>query len=149
MLIITTNEKLSSRSPFQSLECVSKVEKAKCDMVQGQCWCYVEEGVLPSSACGYPDGYSGEYYSISYALPWTEESSPWTILTHFGKVPFQPKCGWGGCKTDGLHNACYAYRGCVGTYLAPNFSDKQRWERRGQSVGGDGTFVRCKDIEGK
>ena len=118
-------------------------------MVQGQCWCYVEEGVLPSSACGYPDGYSGEYYSISYALPWTEESSPWTILTHFGKVPFQPKCGWGGCKTDGLHNACYAYRGCVGTYLAPNFSDKQRWERRGQSVGGDGTFVRCKDIEGK
>ena len=112
--IIASNEIFSSKLHFQFLECVSKVEKAKCDMVQGQCWCYVGEGVLPSSACGYPDGYSGEYYSIADALPWTKEISPWTILTHFGKVPHS-KCGFGGCNSDGLHNACYEYLGCVGT----------------------------------
>jgi len=129
-------------------ECVSKVEKAKCDLIKGQCWCYFEEGVLPSSICGYPDGYSGEYYSLADAFPWTKEFSPWNIMTTFGKVPWERHCGYGSCNGNGAGNVCFAYRGCWGNFFPAHITNQSRWERRGHGGPlGDGGFVRCKDIE--
>ena len=61
--------------------------------MQGQCWCYFKEGVIPSRVCGYPDGYSGEYHSLANSIPWTKEMSPWNIMTTFGKVPWERHVG--------------------------------------------------------
>ena len=107
-------------------------------------------GVLPSSICGYPDGYSGEYYSLADAFPWTKEFSPWNIMTTFGKVPWERHCGYGSCNGGGAGNVCYAYRGCWGNKFPAHITNQSRWERRGHGGPlGDGGFVRCKDVEGK
>ena len=148
--IIASNEIFSSKLHFQFLECVSKVEKAKCEMIKGQCWCYFEEGVLASSICGYPDGYSGEYYSLADSFPWTKEFSPWNIMTTFGKVPWERHCGYGSCNGGGAGNVCFAYRGCWGNFFPAHITNQSLWKRTGHGGPlGDGGFVRCKDVEGK
>jgi len=128
-------------------ECKSKVEKANCKMVEGQCWCFHEGGISGSSVCGYPDGYSGEYFSIAT----DSKPSPHTIINAFGKTPNPQHCNLDtktGCDSDSLSNVCIALYGktqCHGTYFGSQYTNKQRWERANAALAGG--FVRCKDIE--
>ena len=76
-------------------------------MIEGQCWCFHEGGVSGSSVCGYPDGYSGEYYSIAT----DSKPSPHTIIKAFGKTPNPTHCNVDtktGCDSDSLSNVCIA-----------------------------------------
>ena len=74
-------------------------------MVEGQCWCFHEGGISGSSVCGYPDGYSGEYYSIAT----DSKPSPHTIIKAFGKIPNPTECNLDtktGCDGNSLSNVC-------------------------------------------
>ena len=121
-------------------------------MVEGQCWCFHEGGISGSSVCGYPDGYSGEYYSIAT----DSKPSPHTIIKAFGKTPNPKHCNLDtktGCDGDSLSNVCISSAHthhethCTGTHFGSQYTNKQRWERANAALAGG--FVRCKDIEGK
>ena len=118
-------------------------------MIEGQCWCFHEGGVSGSSVCGYPDGYSGEYYSIAT----DSKPSPHTIIKAFGKTPNPTHCNVDtktGCDSDSLSNVCISIgiqTQCHGTHFGSQYTNKQRWERANAALAGG--FVRCKDIEGK
>ena len=105
-----------------------------CTEFKNQCWCYNKDNFTEQrEACGYQQGYSGEYYSI------VSTGVPRDLIVAMG-LPVRVGCTNEECRIDCATNNCNGLSGCYGASLLC-WNDHQRWARFHEGI------VRCRNYE--
>ena len=132
---------IPSGTPFFILACYSRASGGSCAQIGTECWCFAGFGTSGSSVCGYENGYSQYYPSLTI----DSVHSPWTIIKAVGQKPDPWNCKYDSreaCTSDCSTNSCTTY-GCIGSSLSCG-DNKRRWA---EAV--FGSIVRCTNMEGK